>query len=111
MRHFANENVIGATQLFLKKLLYKQTTVEFNYFPADLLYCMGESKLKIDTSTLSPKSQFAYRKAEDAEQKCRVIEKRFKGITIGFKSEIKDVIIEVPLDKDKNFITLNTNII
>lgn len=40
-----------------------------------------------------------------------MIENRFKGITIGLKSEIKDVIIEVPLYKEKNFIILNTNLI
>jgi len=37
-------------------------------------------------------------------------ELRIKGITIGFKSD-KDVIIETPLDREKHFLILNTNLI
>jgi hypothetical protein len=35
------------------------------------------------------------------------IEKSHLGMTIGFKVDTKEVIIEAPLDKDKGFMTLN----
>jgi len=35
------------------------------------------------------------------------IESRLLGMTIGFKVDTREVIIEAPLDKDKSFMTLN----
>ena len=35
------------------------------------------------------------------------MENNFHGMTIAFKNDEKDTLIEAPLDKDKNFMILN----
>ena len=44
------------------------------------------------------------------EKICKEVEILTKGMTIGFKPDGKDVIIEAPLDKEKNFFIFNTSI-
>ena len=58
-RYFATENIIGITQMTIKKLLTKQITTDFNYMPADHLFCISDKNLKQHFISSQPPSPIA----------------------------------------------------
>lgn len=113
VRYFANEHILGTIQILIKKMLYKQVTVDFQYLPGDHLFCIMEKQFKDAFAAHRAAMKHQKKALEHPEvwqkQLMEHIQQMTKGMTLAYKNDARNTILEVSLDKDRSFIVLNSN--
>lgn len=135
IKYFGSEHIQGTIHMFTKKLLdgVKQVPVDFNLMPCDHLYPITDKIYTKNNGLLHSSQNDQYDRRmpgtqsyhSHVENKKRLfketfndsirkkvkeqIEKQTLGITIGYKMEgAVEMILEVPLEKEKTFIIMNS---
>ena len=80
--------------------------------PIDHLYPIYNRQYRDQEPVLSKDKNASNQVSQETNQFMKAqmtlnMENNFHGMTIAFKNDEKDTLIEAPLDKDKNFMILN----
>lgn len=113
VRSFVSDQVLGPVNLACKKMIDGKTQVpaELIFMPCDFLYAIFNRSVK----EYEHKAYFHQVETEQEfyERKNDIItrERTTKGLTLGFKIEATEVMIEVPVHRDRDFLVLMNTVL
>lgn len=99
LRLFSTDHIIGAAQIAMKKLQEGKNQViqEFKFMPIDFLYPIFNKKDQSHHTTPNIQQRI---------EEMRNLEMHTYGITLGYKIDGREIMIETPLEPERNFLIL-----
>lgn len=113
VRSFVSDQVLGPVNLACKKMIDSKTQVpaELIFMPCDFLYAIFNRSVK----DYEHKAYFHQIETEEEfyQRKNDILtrERTTKGMTLGYKIEGSEVMIEVPVHRDRDFIVLMNTVL